>query len=458
MMSGVTVLRVQPARTLRGIVGAPAAPGTVVAATLVASFAKGRSTIRLPPGSVEPATWLGALRAVGVGVTSHRGAIEIEGTGGRYSQALGGVRCPSDDVGAAALLALLAGQPFRSTVLEGGATPRGPRGRRALADIARVLRRRGAELEGVLEPSRPLELRLPIEVRGRPLSELEFEVGVGALHEKVAALASGLAAHVPTFLREPLVSDDRFERALTASGLAAEAVGGMLHLSPPQGDWAPIDVLLPADLGHASWLLAAGLGCTVENAPDSAPGSPRVVGVRGVGVSATQAGLVEALRDAGAALEAQPTGDVLGQLVCDLRVAPTRLAPLQLGGERALRASGALMPLAVLAARASGQSVLADVGGVEPGGLDDAAALLAAFGAEAQVRDGGLVVDGSGGGRSRAAYFDPRGSAALAMGAVVLALGADGVSSIGGAECIADVFPRFVAALRGLGAEIEVSD
>ena len=76
------------------------------------------------------------------------------------------------------------------------------------------------------------------------------------------------------------------------------------------------------------------------------------------------------------------------------------------------------------------------------------------FHVEPAGSDAGLAIVG---GPPRSTTIDCAGDPHIAMAATVLALAADGPSTIRGAQCIVDAFPRFVASLRALGASITVS-
>jgi 3-phosphoshikimate 1-carboxyvinyltransferase len=60
----------------------------------------------------------------------------------------------------------------------------------------------------------------------------------------------------------------------------------------------------------------------------------------------------------------------------------------------------------------------------------------------------------TGGAALRGAHIDSRGDHRIAMSAALLGLVADGESIIDGAEAVDTSFPRFVALMRSLGADI----
>ena len=83
------------------------------------------------------------------------------------------------------------------------------------------------------------------------------------------------------------------------------------------------------------------------------------------------------------------------------------------------------------------------------------AEVLRAFGVPCEERPDGLDIEG----RIEpleAADIDSRGDHRIAMTATVLGLLARAPSRVRNADCIATSYPKFIATLRALGANIEV--
>jgi len=138
---------------------------------------------------------------------------------------------------------------------------------------------------------------------------------------------------------------------------------------------------------------------------------------------------------------------------------PVRACGTTISGEVALRALDEIPIVCALAARARGVTEIADVAELredEPDRVESLVAMLAAFGVQAQARPDGLVIEGQPERPLRAARIDSGGDHRLAMAAAILALTADGETTIEDADCLAVSFPRFVGTMRALGADIEV--
>jgi 3-phosphoshikimate 1-carboxyvinyltransferase len=427
----VTALVVHPAEApLRGSVPAPPDAAKATVAALVAAHAEGRCSIGARGLPELPV--VAALRALGVEVVADDAGVAVEARGvSGLRPARGPLECGASAETMVGLAAVLAARPF-VTVLGGDAGA----ARVSMLHAARTLRRRGAQIEGRLDPARPGVLAPPIEVGPAPgpLSELVLELAPGDWAGKDAALLSGLHASGPTLVAEPLVVAGRTERLLAAVGARIDGMGPALRLEPLARPLEPFAGDLAGDGELSLLLLAAGLGV---------PGSR--VGVRGACTSAGRGGWLELLRDAGCPLEVQPRTARLGEAAADVHTAAAELRRFEASGEVALRAGAGAAALCAVAALATGES---RIEGDAPGVLE----LLRAFGVGVETEGTTLVVAGGPVRSCRYVADDPL----LAMAATVLALRADAPCRIDGAGGIARRFPRFVATLRALGARVDV--
>jgi 3-phosphoshikimate 1-carboxyvinyltransferase len=350
----------------------------------------------------------------------------------------------------AALAALAVGLPF-PTVLAGDATTM----RDVMAPIAKVLRHRGARIEGhlvspksaeakgrvgILEP--PFELGpsdVPLSPLAFDLAEVESWVGARPL-VKAAALLSGLRAEGTTQLYERELGDDTVPGLLASAEVPLRSLGPLTELDGPIVP-AGVEGELPVEPSAAVAVLAVALQ----------PGG-ETVGIRRAPTRRTASGWLEALTDAGASIDVQAKRDALGQAAADVTLRGPLVRGLELGG--AHRVGVATAVLLALAARApeGSTSRLTDLED-----LDDAHRnLLESFGISRHPIEGGLAVAGLGLRRARAVSLDLKGRADLTLGALVLALGADGPSVLEGADALVARYPRLLATLRGLGATIDV--
>lgn len=113
-------------------------------------------------------------------------------------------------------------------------------------------------------------------------------------------------------------------------------------------------------------------------------------------------------------------------------------------------------PLALVAALAEGDTHITGAGRLrlkESDRLETISAALNALGGNVEATDDGLVVHGVT--ALRGGLVDAAGDHRIAMMAAVAACGADGPSTIRGAECVSKSYPAFFDDLASLGAHVE---
>lgn len=307
--------------------------------------------------------------------------------------------------------------------------------RRPMRRVVEPLRRMGARLDG-----RDQGNRAPLSIRGGQLQAVPHELPMASAQVKSALLLAGLRSGVS--LREPRRSRDHTERMLRAMGASLhEAPDGTLTLSP-SGALVPIDVDVPGDLSAAAPFIVAAL---------LVPGSEIVL--RDVGVNPTRTGLLDALAGMGADIEiVHRTSDEL-EPRADLVVRHGPLHGTRIEGELALRCLDELPLLAVAAAFAEGETLIADAAELrfkESDRIARTAGGLLSMGVEVEERPGGLRVVG---GRPRGpALVDASGDHRIAMSFAVAGLATEGGVTITSPDSVTSSYPDFYERLGALCA------
>jgi 3-phosphoshikimate 1-carboxyvinyltransferase len=207
------------------------------------------------------------------------------------------------------------------------------------------------------------------------------------------------------------------------------------------------EIDIPGDVSAAAFVLVAAQ--IVEGSR---------VTVRGVGLNPTRTGILEIARDMGAGLSIEPQGDRSGEPVAELHAWSAPLRAIAIGGETVPRAIDEIPIACALAARAQGTTRIRDADELrhkESDRIATMARVLRAFGVDCEEAPDGLDVEGRPG-ALEPADVDSRGDHRIAMTASVLALVAGGPTRIRDAACIATSYPKFVATLRALGAQVDV--
>ncbi|MBS4007725.1 MAG: 3-phosphoshikimate 1-carboxyvinyltransferase [Clostridium sp.] len=412
---------------LRGELTVPGDKSISHRALILGALAEGETQISGFLAGEDCLSTVDCLRKLGVEIAVQESNVRVAGVG------LYGLREPADilDCGnsgttARLLLGVLAGQPFY-TVLTGDGSLR----QRPMSRVAEPLRRMGASIWG-----RSQGKLLPLSVQGGGLRELEYVSPLASAQVKSALLLAGLYAQGITAVREPEKSRDHSERMLAAFGATIEADGKLVRLQGQprlQGQ----SVSVPGDISSAAFFLVAA---------SIMPGSDLIV--RNVGVNPTRTGVLDVLREMGAALELLNHRLEGGEPVADIRVQSADLRGVEIGGEIIPRLIDELPILAVAAMFADGETLVRDAAELRVKETDRILAVAEEFGKLGAVivpKADGFVV--TGGRQLQSATANSRGDHRIAMALCVAAMAGKVRLTMDSAESVAVSFPGFWQAL-----------
>lgn len=398
---------------------------------LLAGLAPGRSRIRGALTSLDARSTAGVLRALGVAVSPLRAGAEVTVTGRRRFKRPGlALDCGNSGTSARLVLGLLAAHSFRA-VLTGDASLR----RRPMRRVTEPLAAMGARFEAA-DPD-----RLPLVIRGGPLSSIEWRLPVSSAQIKGCLLFAGLASAQTVALLEPNGrSRDHSERLLRAFGFAVvEDRQGWIRFAPT-GRLTPFDAAVPGDPSSAAFLVGAALLAD--------RGALRI---EAVGLNPTRTGFLRVIERMGGAVVAENLRDVAGEPVGDLIVRPSSLGATVVAPGEIPALIDEIPLLAVLASRAQGETRFHQVGELrvkESDRLGLLAANLQAVGVEAAAEGDVLSVVGRDApprGRVRT-----EGDHRLAMAFAVLGTVKGAKIRVDNMACAAVSFPGFPQTLRGI--------
>jgi 3-phosphoshikimate 1-carboxyvinyltransferase len=441
-------------KPLVGSVPVPADDAVGTLALVLASVAEGTSEVRRLSGGVDSVAAVDALRALGVGIDFEaKGTARVRGVGpSGLAASRGSVDCAGSARAMRLLAAILAPRPFE-TVLRGNERLQGT----SMASLVDALRRRGAVIEGSLSAERPGEVMPPLVVGPldprRRLSGVEHELASPAVDVKAALLFSGLWADESTYVRERILSPDHAERMLGALDVPVAIAGPIVRLDVESWDGrlSAFSEDVPGDFSAAALLLGAA-----ALVPDSR------VTVRATGLNLTRTGALHWIASMGGVAEVEVHRVALGEPEGEATVVHAPLRGVTLAGENLVRAGGELHVLAALAARARGETEIADLGMLfGPNAASVAARLvgvLRAFGVASDTTDEGLVIEGRPDGKLRAADVEAEGDPGVAATVTLLGLLADGRTRVRNFDALARTFPRLSGTLRALGVDARVEE
>ena len=358
-------------------------------ALILGAMAGGESRIGAAPRGADPLATALALRGLGVRIEGLDGPattpLRIAGAGPRgWRQPRSPLDLRNSGTGARLLAGALAAQPL-SVVLRGDESL----SRRPMQRIAEPLRRMGATVE-FLERSGVL----PMRVAGGALRSIRHDGSVASAQVKSAIMLAAVGAGMPVEVREPRRSRDHSERMLEAMGARLREGwrdgAWSVRVAGPPARLAPLDMDVPGDFSSAAFFLAwAALAAGTQP-----------LTIRGVGVNPTRTGFLPVLARMGVGVEAVVGGAAGGEPAGDLRVgAPgSGLRGVEVGGGEVTAMIDEIPVLAVLAARAAGETRITGAAELRVKESDRLAALavnLRRIGVRAEELPDGLVIEGS---------------------------------------------------------------
>jgi len=433
---GGAVFTVVGGRPLVGRVRVPGDKSVSHRALLLGALAEGDSVLRGLSDGEDVARTAAAVRALGARVErdAPSGALVISGPPGALHEPDGPLDMGNSGTTMRLLAGVVAGEPF-TTRLTGDASLSS----RPMDRVAVPLREMGATVEGRTE-----RCFAPLTIRGGSLRGIDYTTPMASAQVKSCLLLAGLGAEGDTVVHEPVLTRRHTEELLLRCGARLTEHDGpgdrhVVALSPSA--LSPFELDVPGDPSQAAfWIVAA---CVV-------PGSE--ITVERVYVGRGRRGFLDVLGRMGASIDVVPaTGP--GDLAATADIV-VRFGALQGTVVHAAEITGLdeVPVLAVAAACASGDTVFRDVGELrvkESDRLAGVAALVAVFGAQAEVDGDDLTVHGAG--RLVAGALDAHGDHRMAMAAAVAGLAAGNEATrIAGWAVVDTSYPRFAADLAAL--------
>ena len=363
------------------------------------------------------------------------------------------------------LAGVLAGQPFyefeaqRSGEAQHSGDAASVRGAASLSGDASLSRR---PMNRIIHPLRAMGAKIDSGAGGKPplriqssavpLKGMHHDLPIASAQVKSCLLLAGLYAGGNTRITEPAPTRDHTERMLRSFGYPLIRYGldvfisGRFVYELPGARLSATALQVPGDISSAAFFL---VGASI--APDSD------VILRGVGINPTRTGAIDILRGMGADIEITNAVQAGAEPVADIRVRHAPLQGIEIAAADIPRAIDEFPALFIAAACAEGRTVLRGAAELRVKESDRIAAMaegLATLGAETEVLEDGIIINGFGGrGAFKGGTVDSRHDHRIAMAFAIAALRADAPITIAGAETVATSFPGFaeLAAELGLG-------
>ncbi len=393
-----------------------------------------------------------AITALGARIERTADAFTIIGTGiDGMSAPSAAIDCGNSGTTIRLLCGLLAGQRFATTLVGDESLSKRPMRR-----VIEPLQRMGASITGVGQGpdiTPPLVVGPAIE----KLAPLEYALPMASAQVKTALLLAGLYADGVTRVSEPGPSRDHSERMLAYLGAPIVVRGRSTTIDTRGWDrtLAPLATsdgdggfIVPSDPSSAAFLVAAALvaGATEVRLPN-------------VCINPTRTGFLDVIAAMGGTVELEDPRPAGPERVADLvvRGPAAGLRATEIAGDLSVRSIDELPILAVLAARATGTTIVRDADELrvkESDRVETTCAMLRAFGVSCEARPDGFAVEGAGDRPLSPGRVHADGDHRIAMAAAVAALVATGETIIDDADNVATSYPGFAAAMTTLGVTI----
>jgi len=427
---------IRPAKFLAGGVSLPGDKSISHRYAMLAALAEGASELRHFSAAADCHSTLACLSALGAKIKIEKDAVRITGKGPRgLKESRRALDAENSGTTMRLLAGILAGQEFTSK-LTGDASLQ----KRPMKRVVVPLREMGADIRARDDNFAPLE------IRGRRLRAIDYQMPVASAQVKSAVLLAGLFADGVTSVTEPARTRDHTELALEEFGAAVERNGRTVRVHPLAGTNGgklvarALDV--PGDLSSAIFFIAAASLLAESN-----------ILIHNVGLNPTRTAILDVVAGMGASIHMVSLQSSHGEVVGELAVKGASLKGGVIEGGQIPLVIDELPMLAALAPFTEEGIEIRDAAELRVKESDRIAALaenLRRMGAKVEERPDGLRVEGRKAGKLRGAEIDPRGDHRIAMAFAVAALAAEGPTVIRDADCVVVSFPTFFQELDRL--------
>ena len=290
---------------------------------------------------------------------------------------------------------------------------------------------------------------LPLVLQGcEDLSAIDYQPPHASAQVKSCILFAGLNAEGTTIVRESRITRDHSERMLRGFGAEVKTVnvgaGNTVSIEGGQSLFAQ-DTIVPGDPSSAAFLAAAAMI------------SPRGgVVVEGMMSNETRDGFYRAAALMGAHVGAEDVGDAAGERLIDMSFESADLKGAEIPVELVPSMIDEFPILAVLAANATGKTVVkgaAELRVKESDRIRAVVNMLRVNGVEVEETEDGFIVEGCSGAVPGGGMVETHHDHRIAMSALVMGTASLNPITIDDAGMIATSYPDFMAHMSELGAD-----
>ncbi|MFD0048593.1 3-phosphoshikimate 1-carboxyvinyltransferase [Actinomycetes bacterium NPDC127524] len=415
--------------SLRGSIKVPGDKSISHRSIMFGSIAEGKTTVENFLPGADCLSTISCFKALGVQIFADGDSVSIIGKG------LEGLIEPTEqlDVGNSGttirlMMGILAGIDFHVSIQGDSSIAKRPMNR-----VVQPLRQMGAKIDGRKDGN-----FTPLSLRGGQLRGIRYELPVASAQVKSSILLAGLQAEGETVIIEPEKTRDHTERMITLFGGEIEKDGHKITIKGGQ-KLKGTHISVPGDISSAAFFMAAA--AITENSE---------VILENVGLNPTRTGIIDVLKEMGADItidHAEESGEPYGTIT----VRSSQLRGITIGGSLIPRLIDEIPIIALLAAHASGTTIIKDAAELkvkETNRIDTVAGELSKLGADIRAADDGLIINGGKplAGNTVSSHGDHRIGMMLAIAGLIT----EGEMNLTGSEAIEVSYPQFFDHLNTL--------
>lgn len=416
-------MNIKKAKSLKGEITVPGDKSISHRGVMFGAISKGTTELIGFLDGADCRSTIGCFKEMGIDITQNKDHVIIHGKG------LYGLTKPENvlDVGNSGtttrlISGILAGQNFTCTLNGDASIQKRPMGR-----IITPLSMMGGNIHSLKNNG-----CAPLEIGGAPLKPIHYDSPVASAQVKSCVLLAGLYADGVTSVTEPVISRNHTE--LMLSGFGADIKSSGLNVSiVGKPDLFGQKIEVPGDISSAAYFIVAGLIC---------PNADLLI--KNVNTNPTRAGIIKVAQKMGAKIELLNEKIVSGEPVADIHVSTSVLHGCEISGEIIPTLIDEIPVIAVMAACATGQTIIKDASELKVKESDRIATVtenLKNMGCEITATDDGMIINGGSPlhGCEIKTYLDHR----IAMSFAIAGLISDGDTTFDNESCCCISYPDF---------------
>lgn len=421
---------IKPAASLKGEVQIPGDKSISHRAVMFGAVSEGTTQITNFLNGADCLATINCFQKMGVSIRQNASSVTVIGNG------LHGLKKPLDALyvgnsGTTTRLisGILSGQTFDSLLSGDESLNTRPMGR-----IITPLSKMGARIDSIHQNK-----CAPLHITGQMLTGIHYQSKIASAQVKSAILLAGLYAEGETSVTEPVLSRNHTELMLKSFGADITASQTTASIRPCKELYGQ-HIIVPGDISSAAYFIAAAL---------IVPNSELLI--QNVGLNPTRAGILKVCMDMGGDITLLNEHTNGGEPTADLLVRTSSLHGVTVEGDIIPTLIDEIPVIAVLAAFASGKTVIKDAAELKVKETDRIFTVtenLLAMGADITPTLDGMIIEGGRAlkGSRINSYLDHR----IAMAFAVAGLAANGNTTILKDECVHVSYPGFFEILERL--------